>query len=74
MQVNFHDVTNIHAASSYGETASWIEITVSESNAFLGTTKGTVVIFTKEKDSILCAKLAQAINQCFAEANHEVAR
>jgi hypothetical protein len=68
MEVSFHDIIDIKAESSYGETASWVELIVTERSTITGVTRSTVVFFTKDKDSILCARLAQVINQCFADA------
>jgi hypothetical protein len=76
MEISFHDVRNITAVSSYGETATWVDLEITERNKYSGkVTKTTVAFFTVEKDPILCAKLAQAINQCFAaqETPNEVA-
>jgi hypothetical protein len=67
MEVSFHDIVDIKAESAFGETASWVELIITE-RAISATTRATVVFFTQEKDSILCAQLAQAINQCFADA------
>jgi hypothetical protein len=69
MEVSFHDIVDIKAESAFGETASWVELIVMERSAITGgTSKATVVFFTKDRDTMLCARLAQAINQCFAYA------
>jgi hypothetical protein len=68
MEINFHDMIGIQAESSFGEKTSWLELHVMERNAITKrTTKTTMVFYTVDKDHLLCAKLAQAINQCFAE-------
>jgi hypothetical protein len=74
MEISFHNVRNITAVSSFGENATWVDLEFTERDQYTGKiTKTTVAFFTAEKDAVLCAKLAQAINQCFAETTDEVA-
>jgi hypothetical protein len=69
MEISFHNVKNITAVSSFGENTSWVDLEVIEREKVTGKiTKTTIALFTAEKDHILCAQLAQAINQCFQPA------
>jgi hypothetical protein len=69
MEISFHNVKNITAISSFGENASWVDLDIVEIEKHTGkVTKTIIALFLMERDAVLCAKLAQAINQCFAEA------
>jgi hypothetical protein len=77
MEISFHNVKTITATSSFGENASWVDLDILEIEKHSGKiARTTIALFTAEKDHILCACLAQAINQCFGatvEPSDEVA-
>jgi hypothetical protein len=74
MEINFYDMIGMRAESSFGEKTSWLELEVIERSAITKrVTKTTLAFHTVDKDHLLCAKLAQAINQCFAETPDEAA-